>query len=134
MLLVLSQQPRIVCKLVVDNEEFMDMLIIFYNLVIAKGIILNHWRYVLVTILDKEKWLVLGKLRIIEIIKGDLQLIIRLCAGLRNNRNIKKDSRLSHSNFWSQQNYSIESTLLEKDWYMILGNTIVRLEYTYFQI
>ena len=65
--------------------------------------------------LDKGKGPVLGKLWIIDLIEGDLQLIIRLHAELRNNRNIKKDSRLSHSNFWSQQNYSIESTLLEKD-------------------
>ena len=65
--------------------------------------------------LNKGKGPVLGKLRIIELIEGDLQLIIRLCAGLRNNRNIKKDSRLSHFNFGSRQNYSIESALLEKD-------------------
>ena len=65
-------------KLVVDNEEFMDMLIMFYNLAIAKRIVLNLWRNVLDTMLDKGKGPVLGKLRIIELIEGDLQLIIRL--------------------------------------------------------
>ena len=89
-------------KLVVDNEEFMDMLLMFYNLTISKGIVLNRWRSVLDTMLDKGKGPVLGKLRIIELIEGDLQLIIRLHAGLRNNRNIEKDSRLSKFNFWSR--------------------------------
>ena len=112
---VFSQRTYVVYKLVVDNEEFMDMLIMFYNLAIAKGIVLNRWRYVLDTMLDKGKGLVLGKLRIIELIEGDLQLIIRMYAGLRNNVNIKKDSRLSNFNFGSRQNYSIESVFLEKD-------------------
>ena len=65
--------------------------------------------------LEKGKGPVLEKLRIIELIEGDLQLIIRMHVGIRNDRNIKRDSRLSHFNFGSRQNYSIESALLEKD-------------------
>ena len=111
---VFSKRTHIVHKLVVDNEEFIGMLLMFYNLTILIGIVLNRWRSVLDTMLDKEKGLVLGKLLIIELIEGDLQLIIRLHAGLRNNRNIEKDSRLSKFNFGSRQDYSIESVLLEK--------------------
>ena len=64
--------------------------------------------------LDKGKGLILGKLRIIELIEGDLQLIIRLYVGLRNDQNIKRSKKLSTFNFGSRKNYSIESALLEK--------------------
>ena len=64
--------------------------------------------------LDKGKGPVLGKLRIIELIEGDLQLIICTYVGLRNDKNGYKDKRLSNYNFGSRKDYSIESTLLKK--------------------
>ena len=64
--------------------------------------------------LKKGKGLILGKLRIIEIIKGDLQIIVRMYVGSRNDDNIKNDERLSKFNFGSRKQYSIESALLEK--------------------
>ena len=64
--------------------------------------------------LDKGKGPVLGKLRIIELIEGDLQLIICTYVGLRNDKNVHKDKWLSNYNFRLRKDYSIESTLLEK--------------------
>ena len=94
---------------------------------ITKGIVLDRWRNTIDAMLDKGKGPLLGKLRIIELIEGDLQLIIRLYVGQRNDKNIKKSKKLSAFNFGSRKNYSIESALLEKDLFMTLASTITNL-------
>ena len=86
----------------------------FYNLAIVKGIVLERWRIVLDVMLEKEKGALLGKLRVIELIEGDLQIIIRIYVGLRNDGNIRGDNRLSTFNFGYRKQYSIESALLKK--------------------
>ena len=64
--------------------------------------------------IEKGKGPILGKLRVIELIEGDLQTIVRTYVELRNDYSIKNDSRLSHFNFDSRKHYSIESALLGK--------------------
>ena len=80
----------------------------FYNIVIAKGIVLDRWRGVLDVMLEKGKGPTLGKLRIIELIEGDSQLIVWLHVGFKNDENAKKDSRFSKFNHGSHKQYSIE--------------------------
>ena len=92
----------------------MQMLITFYNLVIKNGIVLERWRNMIDTMIEKGKGPYIEKLRIIELIEGDLQLIIRIYIGLRNDKNIQKDKRILHFNFGSRKNYSIQSASLEK--------------------
>ena len=92
----------------------MYILILFYNLVLQKGIVLERWRNILDIIIEKGKGPVLRKLRIIELIEGDLQIIVRIYIGWRNDSNIKIDERLSKFNFGSRKHYSIDSALLEK--------------------
>ena len=87
---VFSKRAHVVCKMVIDNDEFLEILILFYNLVIIKGIVLDRWRNTIDAMLDKGKGPLLGKLRIIELIEGDLQLIIRSHEGQRNDENTKK--------------------------------------------
>ena len=111
---VFSKRKHVVYKIVAQNERFMNVLILFYNLVIQKGIVLERWRNVLDVMLEKGKGPILGKMRIIELIEGDLQIIVRACVGLRNDDNIKNDERLSKFNFGSRKQCSIESALLEK--------------------
>ena len=41
---VFSNRTYVVCKLLLANEEFTQILITFYNTVIKKGIILERWR------------------------------------------------------------------------------------------
>ena len=111
---VFSKRIYVVYKIIARNNRFIYVLLLFYNLVLKKGIVLNRWRNILDAILEKGKGPVLGKLRIIELIEGDLQIIIRMYVGWRNNKNIKSDSRLSKFNFRSRKHYSIDSALLEK--------------------
>ena len=52
--------------------------------------------------LDKGKGPILGKLRTIQLIEADLQLIMRIFVGLRNQNTIEGDNRLSEFNFRSR--------------------------------
>jgi len=64
--------------------------------------------------LDKGKGLIVGKLRTIQLIEANLQLIIRILLGNRNNGAIKVDERISKYNYRSSRNYNIEEAILEK--------------------
>jgi len=57
---------------------------------------------VLDIILEKGKGPILGKLRTIQLIKADLQLMMRIFIGARNDENIAKDKRLSKYNYGSR--------------------------------
>ena len=65
-------------------------------------------------ILEKGKGPVLGKLRTIQLIEADLQLLMRIYVGGRNNANIEDNKRLSKFNYSSRLNYLIETAILEK--------------------
>ena len=65
-------------------------------------------------ILDKGKGPIVGKLRMIQLIEADLQLLIRIFLRGKNIRSIEKDIRISKYNFGSQKNYIIEEAILEK--------------------
>ena len=64
--------------------------------------------------LDKGKGLVLGKLRMIQLIKVDLQLVMRIFLGLRNKGAIENDHWFSKFNFELRAGYSIDKAILEK--------------------
>ena len=93
-----SKRTCVVYKLTVNNEEFMEVLMLFYNLVLQKGIVLERWRSAIDVKIEKGKGPILGKLRVIELIEGDSQALVRTYVGLRNDYNIKNDSRLSRFN------------------------------------
>ena len=65
-------------------------------------------------ILEKGKGPVLGKLRTIQLIEADLQLLMRIYIGGRNNEKIESNARLSKFNYGSRSNYLIETAILEK--------------------
>ena len=66
-------------------------------------------------ILEKGKGPVIGNLRIIQLIEADLQLLMRIYIGERNNDNIEEDSRLSKFNYRLRLNYSINTAILKND-------------------
>ena len=78
---------------------------------------------VLDIILEKGKGPILGKLRIIQLIEADMQSIIRIFVGDRNNENTETDERLSQYNYGSQKNYSINIAILEK---RLMCNVLIR--------
>ena len=79
--------------------------------------------------IEKGKGPKLGKLRTIQLIEADLQLLMRIFLGLRDNKQIESDEMFLKSNYSSRKNYSIESAILEKwliyDTSMLSGKPII---------
>ena len=73
--------------------------------------------------IGKGKGPVLGKLRDLQLIEGDLQLMIRIYLLANGEEIIEKDDRFSKANFRSCKNFSIESVILEKR--LILDNSLL---------
>ena len=65
-------------------------------------------------IIEKGHGPILDKIRIIQLIEANLQLVTRILINNRNKPAIKNDKRLSKCNYGSQPLYSIENTILEK--------------------
>ena len=64
--------------------------------------------------IEKGKGPMIGKLRTIQLIEADLQMIMRICINNRNKYKIESNSRVSKANYLSRLNYSIETAILEK--------------------
>ena len=65
-------------------------------------------------ITEKESGLVIGKLRIIQLIEANLQLLIWVFIGSRNQNLLEIDSQISKYNYSLRKNYSIKLAILEK--------------------
>jgi len=91
-----------------------NILVRFYNTLIQKEYYVNRWKDIVEVMLDKGKGLIIGKLRTIQLIEANLQLLIQISIGMRNSENIEKNNNLSKYNFGSRRNYSIDTALLEK--------------------
>ena len=73
-----------------------------------------RWLKILDITIEKGKGQILGKLRIIQLIEVDLQLLMRIFLLAEDEENIENDERISKVNYGSHENYSIESAILEK--------------------
>ena len=69
---------------------------------------------VLDIMLDKGKGIIIGKLRTIQLVEADLQLLMRIFVGNRTSGLIKDDPSISKFNFRSRKLYSIDEAILEK--------------------
>ena len=111
---VFSKRTYSVYKCALGSQYMTEILITFYNAVFRKGHYLERWIKLLAVILEKGKGPIIGKLRTLQLIEGDLQILMRIFIGGRNDENLDSDSRLSTFNYGSRKNYSIETALLEK--------------------
>ena len=64
--------------------------------------------------LEKEKGPVLGKLRTIQLIEADFQLIMRIFLGYRMEKSIESNTRISKFNFRLRKGYSIDEAIFKK--------------------
>ena len=79
-------------KCTTDSDIIMNLLVQYYNMIIQHKLIPRRWIDVLDIILDKGKGPVLRKLRIIQLIEADLQILMHIFVGYRNKGEIEKDS------------------------------------------
>jgi len=111
---VFSNRTYSIYKCALDSDEMTKILIKFCNTVMQQEIYPKRWLKVLDIILEKGKGPFLGKLRTIQLIEADLQLMMRIFIGARNDENIAQDKRLSTFNYGSRRYYSIDTAILEK--------------------
>jgi len=63
---------------------------------------------------EKGKGVIIGKLRTIQLIEADLQIIMRICINNWNKYHIENDPRISKCNYGFYLNYSIEMVIFGK--------------------
>ena len=64
--------------------------------------------------IEKGKGSRIRKLRNLQLIEGNLQIIMRIFLNSDKEEIIKRDLRISKVNYGSRKNYSIETAILEK--------------------
>jgi len=77
--------------------------------------------------LEKGKGPILGKLRYITLIKGDLQIGMRIALNSDEEELIEKDDCFSKANFGSRKNFAITTALLQKR--LILDNSLISMKH-----
>jgi len=111
---IFSKRTYVVYKCALESEQMMDILVAYYNIIIAKGYYPKWWLKILDTMLGKGKEMIVGKLRMITLIEADLQNIMRIYLEDSDEEMIESDDRFAKSNYGSRKNYSIETAILEK--------------------
>ena len=76
MLSIFSKRIYSVCKIMLESKEMIEVLIHFHNTTIKEDIVLESQKDMLDIMIEKGKEPILGKLRIIQLIEADLQLLI----------------------------------------------------------
>jgi len=99
---VFSKRTYSVYKCTLSSHKMTIILVTFYNAVLKKGYCLQRWIKLLAVILEKGKGPIIGKLRTIKLIEGDLQILMRIFIGGRNDRKLEDDPRLSKFNYGSR--------------------------------
>jgi len=92
----------------------MSLFLKFYTFIIRRKFYVKRRLRILDLIVEKGKVSVLGKLCIIELIEADLQILLQIFFGVRNEGAIEEDEHISKFNFGSRKNYSVENSILEK--------------------
>ena len=103
-----------VYKCLLTSEYLTNLYVRFLNLTIKNGHICKRWLDIVDVITEKGKGSRLHKLRIIQLIEGDLQLLIRILVTQRTAVNAEKSSRLSTANYGNRKNFNIQTAILEK--------------------
>ena len=73
--------------------------------------------------IEKGKGPIVGKLRTIQLIEVDLQLLMRILVNNRNKFKIEIYHRIVKSNYGSRLDYSIDDTILDKR--LVFDNSII---------
>ena len=109
-----SKRNYAMYKITLTNKRMKTLLVKNCNMMIAVQFFSARWLKPLVVMIEKEKGPMLGKLRIIQLIEADLQLLMRIFVNTRNKGSIEADERISKSNYGSRPGYSIQDAILEK--------------------
>lgn len=127
---IFSKRTYEVYKAALNSNFITQLLVRFYNVAIKNQYYVERWLNILDTIVDKEKGPVLGKLRIIQLIEADLQLMLSIFFSLWNDSNIEEDLRLLKCNFGMRKGYSVKNAILEKQ-LLFESNSCIQKQFVY---
>ena len=125
---IFSKRTYSVYKCAILSVRMTAVLIWFYNTLFQTNYFPRRWQSIVETMLEKGKGPVIGKLRCITLIEGDLQLNMRIHLRAENEELIENDSRFSTANYGSRKNYSIETALLQKR--LVLDKSLIEMKPT----
>ena len=92
----------------------MSALVFFCSMLLKHVHYVNRWVNAVDIALKKGKGPVLGKLRILTLIEGDLQALMRIFPCAKDCELIENDKRLAKANYRLCKNFSIETAIAEK--------------------
>ena len=104
------------------------MLVWFYNILLTQNYYPKRWIDLVEITLEKGKGPILGKLRNITLIEGDLQTNMRIQLNSELEELIEKDNRFSTANFGLRKNYAIETVILKKR--LMYNNSLIEIKKT----
>ena len=87
----------------------------FCNTILNKGYYTEKWLNLVDVMLEKGKGPRLGKLQIISLIEGDLQMLIKIFLEAKDQELIENNMGFLKANYSSKRNYLIETAILQKD-------------------
>ena len=90
------------------------------------------WLKILDVTIEKGKGLVIGKLRTIQLIEADMQILMRIIINERNRGRIEVNPRISKCNYRSRSGYSIKDVILEKR--IVYDHSILKKNTTIYNI
>ena len=111
---IFSERTYATYKCLICFPKLTALYVKFLNLVIQKKHVLNRWLDIVDVVLEKGKGPRLDKLRIIQLIEGDLQLLMRIIVTKRISVHAETTGRLSTSNYGNRRGYDINTAILEK--------------------
>ena len=112
--LISSNRAYPIYKCAINSPKINFILESYYNTIVKVKFYSTRWLKILDVMIEKGKSPTIGKLRTIQLIEKDIELLIRVFELLRNAGKTKTNNILSKSNFGSRKKYSIESAILDK--------------------
>ena len=86
------------CKCVLHSLRMKEILAKFFNMIIERKYYPKRQKKILDVIIEKGKGPILGKLRIMQLIDADIQILIRICIGKQNDNSIENNGKFSKYN------------------------------------
>ena len=107
-------------------------MVVFYNILIKEQYFPERWLNLVAIILENSKGPMLGKLRSITLIEGDLQIMMQIHLKSDKEEMIEKDQHFSKVQYGARKNFLIETALLEKQ--LIFDNSLIEIKPTIYAL
>ena len=127
-----SRRTYSVYKYALESDRMTGILVTILNIFLKRQYYPRRWLKLVDVTLEKGKGPVLGKLRSIKLIEGDLQISMRIFLHSGKQELIEDDPRFSKANYGSRKNFAITSAILQKR--LIMDNSLISMKPTVYAL